>query len=367
MIRRLYLDGYKAFVNHTIEFDRLVFLAGGNGTGKSGHFDAIEAVRNLVVEGKPVAECFPPSCFSQLSKPLGGENAKIVIEMVIEDFGQTFRYRLIVELTPVGVEIYSERLESKEDIQYRYENGIARVGPHREQITAVPISSHRSGMPMFTMAEAGSRGRVFIASLSNLYNVRLNPWTFVNASSPVSTFLKRDGSNLAGWLAGQMAHFTKAAKVVERWTRALGVPVNPRFVNSPEGNVFELELRYGGETQTARLSDLSEGQRCLLAIHALLADVEADGGTLLLDEPDNFLSYAEVQGLIGEIQSASLHEGAQIIVASHNPALMRALGGVYGVRFYRDKANGHVRYTDLAKESAGIDADLVVLDGELGE
>ena len=366
MIRRLYLDGYKAFVNHTIEFDRLVFLAGGNGTGKSGHFDAIEAVRNLVVEGKPVAECFPPSCFSQFSKPLGGENPRIVVEMDMETFATTFEYVVIVERSPAGIEIHSERLLSRTETLYEYEGGLATVATDRDSVAMVSISSHRSGLPLIRNVTGGRGGPGFLTSVSTISNVRLNPWTFANGSSPAKAHLIRDGGNLAGWLADQMADFTKAAMIVERWTRALGVSVNPRFVNSPEGNVFELELRYGRETQTARLSDLSEGQRCLLAIHALLADIEADGGTLLLDEPDNFLSYAEVQGLIGEIQSASLREGAQIIVASHNPALMRELGGVYGVRFYRDGANGHVRYTDLAKESAGIDADLVVLDGELG-
>ena len=366
MIRRLYLDGYKAFVNHTIEFDRLVFLAGGNGTGKSGHFDAVEAVRNLVVEGKPVAECFPPSCFSQFSKPLGGENAKIVVEMDLEVLSLRLTYRIVVERLPSGVEVVSELLKSSHETFYEYEAGVAKIGSFRKSPTELTISSQRSGLPMFSMEKTGGGRGLFLAELTYVYLLRLNPWTFIDGSSPASAYMKRDGSNLARWLANQMADFTKAAKIVDRWTRALGVPVNPRFVNSPEGNVFELELRYGGETQTARLSDLSEGQRCLLAIHALLADVETSGGTLLLDEPDNFLSYAEVQGLIGEIQNASLQEGAQIVVASHNPALMRELGGVYGVRFYRDRANGHVRYTDLAKESAGIDADLVVLDGELG-
>ena len=71
MIRRLYIDGYKAFVNHTIEFDRMVFLAGGNGTGKSGHFDVVWAVRELVCEGKDAKKPFPPSVFTQFQRYAG--------------------------------------------------------------------------------------------------------------------------------------------------------------------------------------------------------------------------------------------------------------------------------------------------------
>src|ERR1035438_8231016 len=55
-----------------------------------------------------------------------------------------------------------------------------------------------------------------------------------------------------------------------------------------------LEAWFVGGTQF-RFNELSEGQRCLICLYAILHFVLAKGHTAILDEPDNFVSLREIQ------------------------------------------------------------------------
>ncbi len=42
-------------------------------------------------------------------------------------------------------------------------------------------------------------------------------------------------------------------------------------------------------------SELSDGQRCLICLYVILHVVVAKGNTVIIDEPENFISLAEIQ------------------------------------------------------------------------
>ena len=48
MIRRLYVDNYKCFVNFEVRLDPLTLLLGRNGAGKTAILEEIEAARSAV-------------------------------------------------------------------------------------------------------------------------------------------------------------------------------------------------------------------------------------------------------------------------------------------------------------------------------
>ena len=47
-----------------------------------------------------------------------------------------------------------------------------------------------------------------------------------------------------------------------------------------------------GKTTKFYFNELSDGQRCLISLYTVLHFVLSKGGTVLLDEPDNFLFVA---------------------------------------------------------------------------
>jgi hypothetical protein len=75
------------------------------------------------------------------------------------------------------------------------------------------------------------------------------------------------------------------------------------------------------------LSELSEGQRSLLGLYMILHFVIANGHTVFIDEPDNFL-------------------------ISHHPEILNQWASRHGLRFFREH-NGHVRTEKFKADPKG--------------
>jgi ATPase subunit of ABC transporter with duplicated ATPase domains len=90
------------------------------------------------------------------------------------------------------------------------------------------------------------------------------------------------------------------------------------------------------------ISELSEGQRCLLALHMILQFLIARGHTVFIDEPDNFISLREIQPWFLAAEEAVEDHHGQLILISHHPEILNQWALRHGLRFFRED-NGHVR------------------------
>jgi hypothetical protein len=290
MIRRIYIDGYKAFVNHTIEFDRLAFLAGGNGTGKSGHFEVVRAIQRLVLDGERVEEVFPPSTFSQFTV-----KRRIVLELDWHSRIGPYRYRLSIVIgSGERSQIEEESLALDNRAIYRYaERTMAYEDADKGEI-GIRMADDRSPLSLsaWDMNAAGILAGVsgFKAALHSIQPIRLNPFAMVDQGQPLAQTMEENGRNLAAWLTARTSDFYTAKNFVRAWERSFEREIGFRALPSEQGGRFVLDISYGTLRQSASLSELSEGQRCLIALGATLAWAKQTGQVLLLDEPDNFLS-----------------------------------------------------------------------------
>jgi ATPase subunit of ABC transporter with duplicated ATPase domains len=106
---------------------------------------------------------------------------------------------------------------------------------------------------------------------------------------------------------------------------------------------------------TFALDELSEGQRCLIALYMILHFLIAKGDTVFLDEPDNFISLREIQPWLLAAEDAVEESKGQLILISHHPEIMNYWAREYGLLFSREE-NGHVRakpYREVA--DTGLD------------
>ena len=92
----------------------------------------------------------------------------------------------------------------------------------------------------------------------------------------------------------------------------------------------------GGTSTKFYLSELSDGQRCLIALYIVLHFVLAKGGTVIIDEPDNFISLREIQPWLLAATDTTEQSGGQLILISHHPELINQWAPNYGVQFVRD-------------------------------
>jgi ATPase subunit of ABC transporter with duplicated ATPase domains len=132
----------------------------------------------------------------------------------------------------------------------------------------------------------------------------------------------------------------------------LDVRVLQAAVRSPNGNTVDLPF-----------SDLSEGQRTLIALYVLLHCAVGQDRTLLIDEPDNFIALAEIQPWLMKLLDRVDETGGQVILVSHHPELLDQLACRGGVML--DRPNGgetRVRPFEPPEDS-GLKASEIIARG----
>jgi ATPase subunit of ABC transporter with duplicated ATPase domains len=91
----------------------------------------------------------------------------------------------------------------------------------------------------------------------------------------------------------------------------------------------------------------------LLGLYMVLHFVIAKGQTVILDEPDNFISLREIQPWLLAAEEAVENSKGQLILISHHPEILNQWSQEYGLRFYREE-NGHVRTEKFKTDPEGL-------------
>jgi len=89
----------------------------------------------------------------------------------------------------------------------------------------------------------------------------------------------------------------------------------------------------------------------VLALYGLLL-FSKPGQTLLLDEPENYVSIPEIQPWLMELSDRCGDDGFQVILASHHPEVLDYLGVEHGL-LLKQEATGVTqarRLTELAND-----------------
>ena len=125
--------------------------------------------------------------------------------------------------------------------------------------------------------------------------------------------------------------------------------------SSEEDGVRKLRAEFVSPTKkkiSYSLSELSEGQRCLIALYMILNFLINRGDTVFLDEPDNFISLREIQPWLLAAEEAADEHNSQLILISHHPETLNRWARECGLRFFREK-NGQVRTERFRPDKEG--------------
>jgi predicted ATPase len=345
MLTRLYIDNYKCFSNFELKLGSLQLLLGDNGTGKSSVLDAVAGLQALL-SGDLVA-----------GSGLGGTTLTRWDRRPRQTFELDIR-------TPLN-EVYQYHLELE-------------VDPDHETATVARESLSIDGRPIFrddgVTAEAfsstGETMRGFVdrrlsgvatnpLRLKELYAfeglmrrlVVLRPWPagMAAASKHDAAYLARDGSNFSAWYRwlDPQQTFEARQSFHQHLTETLSGYSSIHFSRTGE-NERILKTKWsagaGERPPSFELSfdELSDGQRMLVLLYALLSLSVDEPLTILLDEPTNFVSLSEIEPWLHELEERAEAEALQAILVSHNSEVLDAWAGAYGIRFDRDAA-GPVR------------------------
>lgn len=348
MFKRIYIDNYRNLVNFSLHLEELTLLVGPNGVGKTSVLSSILAIRDLLTVSSKISDqrLFPTKTLTRWQEQ---DRQIFEIEALLKD--DSFVYRLEVEHDRKGrrARIASEQLTAGEQPLFCFERG--QVQLFRDNHSAGPVFRSdwtESALARVVPAEDNTRLTNFMEFMRNVIVCSLYPASFVPETSGDVGMLARDAHNFAGWYRSrQLERPDKVAELMGILKDVLDGFETIRFEKAGiETHALKVSFKTPQNLTSFYLDEISDGQRTLIALYSLIYIAEEKGWTLLLDEPENYVSLQEIQPWLMALRDACGERVAQAILCSHHPELIDYLGPDCG-KILRVEANGHVRVSDL--------------------
>lgn len=351
MLKRLYIDNFRCFVNFEFKPERKQLLLGENGSGKSSLLDAILFIKWFIEGGE--------SRFTQSTRTRWQDLPLQVFEIETLLDEKLFQYRLEIQYAPESrlPSISVERLTVSGSPAFELVKGEIHFFPNDgTKATALPWESKQSALLLaqFSNLHVGR----FVSWIKTLHCFQIDPYPgeMDETADGEDEMPAYDLSNLAPWYRHLLqAEPESNALFLATLKETLTGFQSLRFSAVDDG-VRKLRTHFDapqkGRVQYS-ISELSEGQRMLIGLYMVLHFVLAKGQTVILDEPDNFISSREIQPWLLAAEEAVDESKGQLILISHHPEILNQWSQEYGLRLFRE-TNGQVRPEKFKTDYDGV-------------
>jgi predicted ATPase len=236
-------------------------------------------------------------------------------------------------------------------------NGEVHFFPNNSnQSTAVPLETTTSALHLSHLSN--SHVRRFVEWMKSIHCFRIDayPGQMDERVDREESQPDDELNNLAGWYRHLVqAYPEENVRFLSSMKESLDGFQALRF-SSEEDGVKKLRadfMVFAKEKVNYSLSELSEGQRCLLALYMILHFLIARGHTVFIDEPDNFVALREIHPwLLTAEEAIEDQDSGRLILISHHPEILNKWASRHGLRFFRED-NGHVRTEKFKGDPAG--------------
>jgi predicted ATPase len=350
MLTRIYIDNFRCFVNFEYRPAQRQLILGPNGSGKSTLLDALLFLRRVVVLGHDVES---RKILSERTLWMDQSNQTFELEIALE--GASYIYRLVIDShgDPPKARVFSESVKFNAKPIFDFQAGEVHLFDDQFQHkVAYPFGWHRSALATVTEMKDNRKLTRFKQWFSNLLCFRINPFRMEARAEREEPYPYRDLSNFAAWYRHLVQSEPREnAKLLDS-LRAVLDDFSFLELERAGENTRELFAEFAsglGPSIKLGLSKLSDGQRCLIGLYTILHFVLSKGNTVILDEPDNFVSLREIQPWLNAVSDEVEKSKGQVLVISHHPELMNQWAPDFGVRFVRD-GMGPVRVKEFSGE-----------------
>ena len=340
MLKRLHVDNFRCLVNFDLTLEELTLLVGPNGSGKSSVLDVLSALRRLLGGMAKVTDpgVFPPPSLTRWQQ----RNLQAFELAVALEGDANLTYRMEVEHDVPGrrARITLETLAA--DLKPLFEFRQGDVQLYRDDHSEGPrYHADWSESAMARVAERKDNTRLtrFRDFIRGMTVCALDPKRFLPESRSEDAFLEFDGANFASWYRHQIQERShRIHSVVDAVSPVIDGFHSIRMEKvGADTRAPMVAFDHVGARYELRLDELSDGQRALIALYALVR-LSDDTNVVLLDEPDNYLALAEIQPWLLALSDACGASLGQAIVCSHHPEMLDYFGTDSG--FLLSRENG---------------------------
>jgi predicted ATPase len=326
-----------------MQFDSMGVFCGANGTGKSSVFDAIKFVRDLAIGNCFLGGLAGPNdrTISYLEFTHWLKTTTQEFELDIEADGHNFRYLIHLEqILPHEPRIIKEmvRCDGKE--------------LYTRDLDGVHFDQGRSGFPLDWRQAAlasiqPSSGRREIESLqkalTNLVILRPNVRGIESESRAESRSPAIGLDNLISWYR-HLAQDQQFTDLLRESLQTLWPDL--KFLRLDDAGMSVKVLMLSFEREDLLFNQLSDGEKMLIGLYMIHTSLSKGSiNTVLIDEPDNFVSLQELQPWLlsmGELTDKQ----HQVLIISHNSEILDS-NPSRGFLFQRDSHSSPARYGPL--------------------
>jgi predicted ATPase len=346
MLKRIYIDNFRCFVNFEYKPERKQLLLGANGSGKSSLLDALRMLKVFLEGGAlPFTQSSRTRWQDKQDKPL----QIFEIDALLE--GKLFSYRteILYASRTNSPFVNMERLSVEGAPVFEYFDRDIREMRSYVDGKTLAIPQHREKIESSLHFWAGQNPSVsqFVEWMTTVHCFKVNP-DEDNIEETADFILLRPDDELK-YIAPWYRHLNESDPEGMDAFRSSMREVLSGFLSlrlsSEDNGVRKLRADFTSPTQrklTVSLHELSDGQRCLIALYMILHFLIAKGHTVFLDEPDNFISLREIQPWLMAAEDAVEDSKGQLILISHHPEILNRWSLEYGLQFTREE-NGQVR------------------------
>jgi len=363
MLRRVYVDNFRCFVNFEFRPGAKQLLLGPNGSGKSTLLEVLGHVRDFSVRGAAIDDLF---IGDTLTRWQGSEQQRFELEVQGND--GIFRYEL--ELDAVGSlarpRVLTERVQFDQRDVFLFKSGEVHLfNDDFEDKVKFGSDWHRSALATVSARPENRKLTWFKDWLGGLQCIRVNPFGMTDRAEKEDVLPTRDLANFASWYRHLVQERSAAtADLRETLRHALDgfdsldlkeAGQNTRILKAtfrPTLKDTETVVRNTGYELTFR--ELSDGQRALIALYTLVGCAKKQNTLLCIDEPDNFISLVELQPWLYHLIDHADNEDIQWMLISHHPELLNQLAADCGVVFTRQGG----RHVTVRPYQGSPDSDL---------
>ena len=327
MLTRLYAHNYRCFINFELTPARSGILLGYNGSGKSSVFDVLIGLVQLLHWNKDASDAFPGDTVTRF-----GDSADQRFELDVTSAWGGMRYVLVVthDLDQGTCRIASEEVTLDGKPLYRFKDAEVQLyrddhTPARDTFSYTP---KRSFLASLEAKPVNRRLTWFKNFIGGIWVLGLNPRRMAAVSTADDDVLDVDGGNFASWCRHLLQD---APEHMEQATTALRqiMPGFQRLRMQLAGRSRVLVATFqvpGGKAYDLDFEALSDGQKVLIVLYAVLHAVGGSAALLCLDEPDNFVSIREIQPFLIELANLTEDQGVQTLLISHSGEVINFFG-----------------------------------------
>jgi len=338
MLTRVYIDNYRCFTNFEWHPGKITLLAGRNGTGKSA---LIDAIRRVIARVTGVE--FLERLFDRASLTRWQSRRRQIFELDVSVGRRSWTYRLVIE-HPENADgeatVVEEKLTAASAVVLHvYEGRLSVANARGELEGTVPVGDTAISYLSFASHPEIESFREAVRAC----------WCVAPMPRPRHDDLSRPArlpsytlSNFIAWYRSLSGDY----QVLERLTAQLretipgfrALKLDPSLRGSGALTVImgPPESKRGTPEPAFLFSELSDGEQMLIMLYTLAEAAPLDTGTLILDEPDNFLGLVEIQPWLRTLEDRVDPSEGQIILASHNTEILNRLWPDHGYLLSRE-------------------------------